>query len=97
MPYVVVAYDTPSDERRNLLLRRSRGALFHVQKSVFEGNLRDREVRQLRRALASIVDRRADNVRLLTLCPTCAHRAESLAGSGPPSLGRVTVIGGATW
>ena len=46
--YLVVCYDVTNDRRRARLLRRLRGYLEHVQKSVFEGEVADGRVPALR-------------------------------------------------
>ncbi len=93
MPYVVVAYDTPSNARRTRLRERLKGALFHSQESVFEGSIRGRDVRRLHSALRSTVSKKEDRLALFLLCRSCAAQTERLAGSDPASLPLVLVVG----
>ena len=94
MSYVIVAYDSPSDVRRNEMRRRIKGYLFHSQKSVFEGPLRSRDVRGLRRSVLKVAHRREDSVRLFQLCDACAARSESLAGPRMTGLPATLIIDG---
>ena len=79
--YVVVCYDVVSDRRRARLLRRLKGFLPHVQKSVFEGEVTDPRLLELRRMIAEEIDAAEDTVRIYHLCGRCIPATEVL-GTG---------------
>ncbi len=62
--YLVVCYDIVSDRRRARLLRLLKGYLPHVQKSVFEGELADARLAELRRKVHELIDATEDLARL---------------------------------
>jgi CRISPR-associated protein Cas2 len=76
--YLVVCYDVVSDRRRARLLRRLKGFLPHVQKSVFEGELDDAQVVALWRMIQEEIDPAEDTVRLYHLCGRCIPATEVL-------------------
>jgi CRISPR-associated protein Cas2 len=76
--YVVVCYDVVSDRRRARLLRKLKAILPHVQKSVFEGELNDRQLVEIRQAVLTIVDPREDTVRIYQQCARCVPATEVL-------------------
>jgi CRISPR-associated protein Cas2 len=74
--YVIVVYDTAA-ERNPKILRTCRQYLHHVQRSVFEGDLSDAQLRRFRRAVETVIDPGYDNVLVYTFPPgTTAHRHE---------------------
>jgi CRISPR-associated protein Cas2 len=77
----VVCYDVVGDRRRARLLRRLRGFLTHVQKSVFEGELADARLPALRETILREIDPTEDTVRLYHLCGRCIPSTEVL-GTG---------------
>ncbi len=79
--YVVLCYDIVSDARRARLLRKMKGFLPHVQKSVFEGELTDARLIQLREIVLQIIDPNVDTVRIYHLCKRCIPATEVL-GTG---------------
>lgn len=79
--YLVVCYDVVEDRRRARLLKKLKGFLPHVQKSVFEGPLDDRRLEALRRTIAQIIDRQTDTVRIYQLCGRCRQVTE-IVGTG---------------
>lgn len=74
--YVVVCYDVVSDRRRGRLMKRLKGFLPHVQKSVFEGHLADARLVELRAMIQREIDMEEDAVRLYHLCGRCAPATE---------------------
>jgi CRISPR-associated protein Cas2 len=76
--YVVVCYDVVSDRRRARLLKRLKGFLPHVQKSVFEGELTDARLVALRHMIAREIDPVEDTVRIYQLCARCIPATEVL-------------------
>lgn len=79
--YLVVCYDVVEDRRRARLLRRLKGFLPHVQKSVFEGELADARVPALREMILREIDPAVDTVRIYHLCGRCIPATEVL-GTG---------------
>ncbi|GAB3119625.1 CRISPR-associated endonuclease Cas2 [Streptomyces calidiresistens] len=66
--HVVVVYDT--DAKRNArILRTCRKYLHHVQRSVFEGQLSDAQLRRFRAEVESVLDLSYDNVLVYTFPP----------------------------
>ena len=76
--YVVVCYDVVSDRRRARLLRALKGVLPHVQKSVFEGEIADARLPELRGKILELIDPSEDTVRLYHLCGRCIPATEVL-------------------
>ena len=76
--YLVVCYDVVSNRRRARLLRRMKGFLPHVQKSVFEGEIGDAQVLALRRMILEEIDPAEDTVRIYHLCGRCIPATEVL-------------------
>jgi CRISPR-associated protein Cas2 len=76
--YVVVCYDVVSDRIRARLLRKLKGYLPHVQKSVFEGELTDRQIVEMRQAILDIIDPTEDAVRIYQQCARCIPATEVL-------------------
>ena len=79
--YLLVCYDIVEDRRRARILRRMREYLTHVQKSVFEGELEDNRLEDLRRMLLEEMDPVTDTVRVYHLCRRCIPATE-LLGTG---------------
>ncbi len=70
---VVLAYDTPSDRRRRRIARIALAYAARVQKSVFEAELTDAQLRVLGKALAQVIDLDdGDDIRLYPQCRRCA-------------------------
>ena len=74
--YLVVCYDIVSDRRRARVLKRMKGYLPHVQKSVFEGEIADTRVLALRRMILQEIDPAEDTVRIYHLCARCIPATE---------------------
>lgn len=74
--YVIVVYDTAA-ERNPRILRTCRQYLHHVQRSVFEGELSEAQLRRFRHAVEAVIDADYDSVLVYTFPPgTTAHRQE---------------------
>lgn len=74
--YLVVCYDIVADRRRARLLKRMKGFLPHVQKSVFEGEITDARVLELREMIQQVIDPAEDTVRIYHLCGRCIPATE---------------------
>ena len=81
MPHIVVCYDIASNRMRNRVMKRLREFLPHVQKSVFEGELNESQVIELRKMLQCEVDLTKDTVRIYRLCRRCVPSTEVI-GTG---------------
>lgn len=79
--YVIVCYDVVSDRRRARLLKRMKGFLPHVQKSVFEGEISDSSLVEMRRRILDTIDANEDTVRIYQQCGRCIPATEIL-GTG---------------
>lgn len=76
--YLIVCYDIVGNRGRNRVLRKLRGYLRHVQKSVFEGELADDRLEPMRRMLLEEIDPVVDTVRIYHLCAHCIPATEVL-------------------
>ena len=73
---MVVCYDVVSDRRRARLLKKMKGFLPHVQKSVFEGELSEKRLEEMRRMIKKELDLSEDSVRIYHLCKRCIPATE---------------------
>ncbi|MFY1686174.1 CRISPR-associated endonuclease Cas2 [Micromonospora sp. WMMD730] len=74
--YVLVVYDT-AVKRNPLILRTCRQYLHHVQRSVFEGDLSEAQLRRFRAAVEQAIDSGYDSVLVYTFQPgTTGQRQE---------------------
>ncbi len=78
MPYLVVAYDIPDHGRRWRLARILRGMMDRVQRSVFEGELEERQERRLEERIRAIAVESEDTVRIYVLCAACRRRIRAI-------------------
>ncbi|MCY2990756.1 MAG: CRISPR-associated endonuclease Cas2 [Planctomycetota bacterium] len=76
--YLIICYDIVNDRRRGRILRKLRGYVTHVQKSVFEGELDDDRLEPLRRMLLEEIDPVEDTVRIYHICARCVSATEVL-------------------
>ena len=64
--FVILAYDV-NQKRVHRVLKKCRGYLHHVQKSVFEGNLTEAQLNRLKKELLELIDVRQDAVTIYTV------------------------------
>lgn len=83
MDCYLVAYDTPSDKRRNKVAALLQGYGQRVQFSVFEIWVDERAKRELIQKLQKLVSSEEDSVRLYFLCAACQKRV-TIVGQGEP-------------
>jgi len=76
MPHVVVCYDIVENRTRTRVMKRLKEYLPHVQKSVFEGQLSEPEIQQMREMLQAEIDMLTDTVRIYRLCRQCVPSTE---------------------
>jgi CRISPR-associated protein Cas2 len=69
--HVIVVYDTAA-ERNPRILRTCRQYLHHVQRSVFEGQLTQAQLRRFQAAVETVLDLTYDNVIVYTFPPGTA-------------------------
>ncbi len=79
--HVVVSYDIVNDRRRNKVCKELKNYGEHIQYSVFECLLRPKDLDQMARKLAALIDENEDSVRIFLLCEGCRGRARVL-GTG---------------
>jgi CRISPR-associated protein Cas2 len=65
--FLVVSYDIPSDRRRFKVMKTLEGFGTRVQYSVFECNLKPREIDDLRKRLKKLIIEEEDSIRLYFL------------------------------
>lgn len=83
--FTVISYDVVEDRRRTKVLKLLKGYGTHVQYSVFECDLDERQLAQLKAELLELVDVNTDSVRLYQLDVKAVRRIQVLG------IGRVTI------
>ena len=76
--FTIISYDVVDDKRRTKVLKLLKGYGTHVQYSVFECELDDQELMQVRRELGEIIDRHTDSVRCYLLDAAAVRRIRIL-------------------
>ena len=79
--FIVVTYDISDDQRRSRVARCMEDFGRRVQWSVFDCQLDERALGELKRRLAMLIDQELDSVRFYRLCRACREGAEVL-GAG---------------
>jgi len=74
--FVVVSYDIPHNRRRTRVMKTLKDFGRHVQYSVFECELRDEDLRRLRRRLKELVNPRQDNIRFYYISKDDAQKRQ---------------------
>ena len=77
---VVIAYDTPDDDRRRRISKTLHAVADRVQWSVFEGWLTDEQLEDLWQRLMQLCDADQDCVRLYRVCRYCRRASRQLGG-----------------
>lgn len=80
--YVIVVYDTAAN-RNPKILRTCRQYLHHVQRSVFEGNLSDAQLRRFQSAVDKAIDASYDSVLVYTFPPGTTGQRQEWGRSQP--------------
>lgn len=83
--FTLISYDVVEDKRRTKVLKLLKGYGTHVQYSVFECDLDEGQLGQLKAELLVLVDPNTDSVRLYQLDIKAVRRIEILG------VGRVTI------
>jgi CRISPR-associated protein Cas2 len=79
--FLVVSYDISQDRRRRKVMKLMKNYGRHVQYSVFECELRPREIAALKRRITPLLEEK-DNVRFYYISEDDVSRIECLAGDG---------------
>jgi CRISPR-associated protein Cas2 len=79
---IVVSYDIPDDARRAKVCEILKDHGEHVQYSVFECDLDERRLAELKAELAALAKERKDSIRYYRLCERCAGRVETIGRQG---------------
>jgi CRISPR-associated protein Cas2 len=82
--FYIVAYDLPSDKRRNKVHKILSGFGQWTQYSLFELFLTDKELVLLQNKLEKVLNTEQDSVRFYPLCAACLKHVETV-GSAPPT------------
>lgn len=82
--FILISYDIPDDKRRAKLAKRLLNYGDRVQYSVFECNLTDKQLRQLRNEIAKVIKEAEDSVRIYRLCGGCVAQIVALGQAPPP-------------
>jgi CRISPR-associated protein Cas2 len=80
--YVIIAYDTPSDSRRNKLAKTLKGFGQRKQYSLFEARVTQRQWRELKARIAAIVDSDEDRLAAYFLAPEAIERTWRIGNRG---------------
>ena len=83
--FTVISYDIVDDKRRTKIFKLLKGYGTHVQYSVFECELSERQLMRLKLELLDLVDPHLDSVRLYQLDVKAVRRIQVLG------IGRVTI------
>lgn len=73
--FVVISYDIPDDRRRSRVCDLLKDYGERVQYSVFECQLRAKDLRRLRERLKPLLEPKEDDIRFYLLCATCTPKA----------------------
>lgn len=77
----VIAYDIPENKTRTGIHKLLKGYLNHVQFSVFEGELDQRQFNEAIYKINGLIDENEDSIRAYSLCASCIRRTK-LMGIG---------------
>jgi len=82
--FVVVSYDISDDVRRNQIFKCLKKYGQHVQYSVFECELIEKDYVRMRHELERVINRdEGDHLRFYFLCSSCRERVKRMGGPKP--------------
>lgn len=81
--FYIVAYDMPSDKRRNKVHKILSGFGQWTQYSLFELFLTDKELVLLQNKLEKVLNAEKDSVRFYPLCAACLKSVETVGSELP--------------
>lgn len=90
--FYIVAYDIPSNKRRNKVHKILSGFGQWTQYSLFELFLTDKEYVLLQNKLEKILNTEKDSLRLYPLCAACLKQVETI-GSDLPKEPKAFIVG----
>ncbi len=88
----VIAYDIPSDRRRNKVARALEGHGERVQYSVFECLLKEKQFDTLWEELEGLLEPEHDSVRAYRLCAMCARWVKTVGQAKEVEVPEVYVV-----
>ena len=74
--FYVISYDITENRSRYRVMKLLKGCGFHVQKSVFECILSEKQLTTLLKKLTRYVDEETDSIRVYRLCGECEKQAQ---------------------
>lgn len=78
--HVVFSYDITDNKRRERLRKTLLRFGLPVQYSVFECDLTQRQLEQMKKAVKAVIETSEDNVRYYLICGSCAKSVEVFGG-----------------
>ena len=79
--FILISYDIVDDKKRTKLAHKLKDFGPRVQKSVFEADVKEAELKRLRQLLKAIQLEKGESIRLYRLCADCKKNI-SLWGEG---------------
>ena len=89
--FIIVAYDIVENKRRTKIMKTLKGYGFHVQKSVFECFLNERQLLRLKGIIGGLIDENEDSVRFYRLPEDLSAQVEIL-GQGEVSKNPILIV-----
>ena len=80
----LVSYDITDDKRLRLVFKKMKGFGVHLQYSVFECDLSDRELAIMKAALSELINHKEDQVLIVDLGPTDGRGSRCIESIGLP-------------
>ena len=71
---VIISYDIEEDKKRTRLANKLKDFGFRVQYSVFEADIKQNELKELKKLLKSYKLTGNDSIRLYQLCESCVNK-----------------------
>ncbi|RMF59904.1 MAG: CRISPR-associated endonuclease Cas2 [Calditrichaeota bacterium] len=90
--FYVISYDVVKDRSRTRIMKLLKGHGFHVQKSVFECILTEKQIEQLQKRLLKYIDEETDSIRIYRLCGECEKQVTVLGCGEVSELPLVTIV-----
>lgn len=73
---IVISYDIIADKKRNRLAKRLKDFGTRVQKSVFEADVTEKELKKLKQSLGLVKLDKHESIRVYQLCEACKTRIQ---------------------
>ena len=90
---IVISYDISDNKRRAKVAKIMEGYGYRVQYSVFECDLDNKKLAELRRRLRPLVNRKEEeSVRFYPLCADCERRVKVLGKDLAHTVAPVTIV-----